>query len=54
MKHLKILNQMNIPSAALKVYENRKMFFKVSECSDCLLLVKFGFYILDVHYEYIT
>ncbi|XP_077065347.1 dynein axonemal heavy chain 11 [Siphateles boraxobius] len=28
VKHLKILNQMNIPSAALKVYENRKMFFK--------------------------
>ncbi|KAI2655454.1 Dynein axonemal heavy chain 11 [Labeo rohita] len=28
VKHLKILNQMNIPSAAMKVYENRKMFFK--------------------------
>ncbi|KAL1259213.1 hypothetical protein QQF64_009790, partial [Cirrhinus molitorella] len=28
VKHLKILNQMNIPSAAVTVYENRKMFFK--------------------------
>ncbi|XP_051721899.1 dynein axonemal heavy chain 11 [Ctenopharyngodon idella] len=28
VKHLKLLNQMNIPSAASKVYENRKMFFK--------------------------
>ncbi|XP_042629279.1 dynein beta chain, ciliary-like [Cyprinus carpio] len=28
MNHLKNLNQMNIPSAAMKVYENRKMFFK--------------------------
>ncbi|XP_016337659.1 dynein heavy chain 11, axonemal [Sinocyclocheilus anshuiensis] len=28
VKHLEILNQMNIPSAAMKVYENRKMFFK--------------------------
>ncbi|XP_051576917.1 dynein axonemal heavy chain 11 [Myxocyprinus asiaticus] len=28
VKQLKILNQMNIPPAALKVYENREIFFK--------------------------
>ncbi|XP_009290539.2 dynein axonemal heavy chain 11 isoform X1 [Danio rerio] len=28
VKHLKMFNQMNIPSAAMKVYENRQIFFE--------------------------